>query len=1173
MRERSWTTEQSQAIQSRGGTLLVSAAAGSGKTAVLVERVVSMLLDEEHPVDADRLLVVTFSNAAAREMRQRIDARLAQEQAARPYSQHLRRQRFLMERAHISTIHAFCLDLISRHTEELDLPADFILGEEGRLSLIRQEAAAQAIENFYASDGDGSFSDLVELLSGGRDDNRVTDTIFKLYDFIRSHPFYEDWLAGKEKMYDPAIPAEQTVWGKTILAYGTEAITYCLQQNRELLEQMDGILELEKAYGAPFREDGQRLSALLSSLRSGDWDSCCAQLQTFSFGRLGALRGFEDDVLKKSLQSGRDQIKKIIKGLAQRQFCADAGEFREDISDLRPKVSTLFSLVLAYDRQYSQLKKEQKLLDFSDLEHMALRLLMERLGDTYRPTALAQQTAQEYEEVLVDEYQDTNSAQDMIFSAVSRQGENLFMVGDVKQSIYRFRQAMPEIFMEKLDRYGPFDGKNYPAKIILGKNFRSRPEVTEFVNFVFRQLMSQKMGEMEYSREQELIPAADYPPDKQMQAELHLIDIQEEKANAVQLEAAYVARRIARLMTDGSTVWENGAPRPVRFGDVCILLRSPKNKAQVYREAFLKEGINSWSDSRNGFLQAREIRVMVAFLQMLDNPYRDIPLLTVLMSDLFGFTPDQIAKIRLLDQRGSFYSALQESARQGNESSAAFLRQTQLLRRLAVSMPVAGLLTEIYARTDYPAIVSAYPMGQARKANLHQLCSFAAAFEKSGGRGLYAFVRFLDRLSDQKADFEPASSGGGSDAVQILSIHRSKGLEFPYVFLCDGAKAFNKQDLRDRIAVHPQMGFACVRRDSALLKEFTTVPLEALRLENERAGLSEELRVLYVALTRAKEKLFITMSGNVDKMLQKASLAAQGPLQPFVVRSADSIGAWLLMCALRHPDCHELRERAGAVFGGLAESEQAALQVVFGQVQEWKTLENDEATKVVSGPDEVFLARLRANGAWRYPYEEATHIPQKLGVSAVAKKETSERYAFTKTPRFLTGEKMSGAQRGDALHHFMQYADYERCAADPDSELERLLQLEYLTPAQAQVIPLERIAHFFSSDLYRRMTASDRLERELRFLWEIDGSLMGYENAGEDRITVQGVADCVFWEEDGAVIVDYKTDRVSCAEELADKYREQLRIYRLILQQSLQTKVKECVLYSFHLGEEIQLDF
>lgn len=1172
MREKNWTPQQAQAIESRGGSLLVSAAAGSGKTAVLVERVVSMILDETNPVDADRLLVVTFSNAAAKEMRQRIDARLEQEQRANPHSQYLRRQRFLMERAHISTIHAFCLNLIRQHTETLDLPTDLISGEEERLSLLRQEAVTLAMEEFYAADRDGSFPALVELLSGGRDDRRVSDTILKLYGFIRSHPFYEDWLADKEKMYDSRIPVGETIWGRTILSYGAEAVEYAMQINRELKEQALGIPQLEKAYLPAFEEDARNLAALGELLQSGNWDGCCRRLKSFHFGRLGALRGFEDAALKESLQAGRDRIKKIIKGLTQHQFCADEREFQEDIADLRPKVSTLFRLTLAFDRQYSRLKREQKLLDFSDLEHLSLALLMERSDGGYRPTALAVQLAQEYEEIMVDEYQDTNSAQDMLFWAVSKEGKNLFMVGDLKQSIYRFRQAMPEIFLEKLDAYHPFDGKAYPAKIVLGKNFRSRTEVTGLVNFLFRQLTSRRLGEMDYGPQEELVPAASYPPAEGVQPQLHLIDTTASIEPAVQQEAFYVAKKISQLITAGERVWEDGAPRPLRLGDICILLRSPKNKAQAYRDAFLQAGINSWADSRGSFLRAREISAITALLQVLDNPYRDIPLLTALMSDLFGFSPEQIAKIRLLDRGGAFYSALQKSARLGDEASEAFLRRTALLRRLAAVMPVPDLLTEIYAQTDYPALVSSYPMGETRRANLYQLCGYAQTYQKSGGRGLYAFVRFLDRLSEQKTDFETPAAGESADAVRIISIHRSKGLEFPYVFLCDGAKAFNKQELRERIALHPQMGFACVRRDGKLLKEFTTVPLEALRLENERANLSEELRVLYVALTRAKERLFITVAGDTEKMLRRAAQAGDGPLRPFAVRNADSMGAWILLCALRHPDCQALREKAG-IAAGWKEREKTPLEICWGTgglgSEEKEELEENPA----QGIDESILEKLRERASWRYPYEEATRLPQKLGVSQVAKKDRLGRYSFTKTPQFLSGEKLSPAQRGDALHQFMQYADYARCAQNAEEELQRLLELEFLTPVQAQVIPLEKVRHFFACGLYRRMAAARRMERELRFFWDIDSRQMGYDGAGADKITVQGVADCVFWEADGAVIVDYKTDAVSSAGDLADKYREQLRLYRLILQESLQTPVKSCILYSFSLEREIPLTF
>ena len=869
----SFTKEQNQAITSRERNLLVSASAGSGKTTVMIERILSLI---EDGASLENMVVCTFTRSAASDMRDKLqNALLKRVGDGTEFSEVAERELLLLPTAEISTLHSWCQRLIRNYFYVIGADPAFEIADEEEAGAMLNAAVDEAVEEKIAA-GDADFNEFYDVMLSGRTDYALKKLVREVYYYAEAQSDPEAWFLSTATR------------GLNVPAQSEAVIEEAkIRLKERFLPRAKDLMS--RTAEAGFKRNYAAVELLVENILTGGSEPIPTPT-----GRIpDEFRGLNDEyqALKKAYAKAESALTEF---------------FEAPVPDERTRTFTriLLELTASAKDKYAEEKKRRARLDYSDLEHLTVKLV--------ENPECAAEIRERYRYIFVDEYQDVNPLQERIISALG--GASLFLVGDVKQSIYRFRQAMPEIFMEKLDRYGPFDGKNYPAKIILGKNFRSRPEVTEFVNFVFRQLMSQKMGEMEYSREQELIPAADYPPDKQMQAELHLIDIQEEKANSVQLEAAYVARRIARLMTDGSTVWENGAPRPVRFGDVCILLRSPKNKAQVYREAFLKEGINSWSDSRNGFLQAREIRVMVAFLQMLDNPYRDIPLLTVLMSDLFGFTPDQIAKIRLLDQRGSFYSALQESARQGDESSAAFLRQTQLLRRLAVSMPVAGLLTEIYARTDYPAIVSAYPMGQARKANLHQLCSFAAAFEKSGGRGLYAFVRFLDRLSDQKADFEPASSGGGSDAVQILSIHRSKGLEFPYVFLCDGAKAFNKQDLRDRIAVHPQMGFACVRRDSALLKEFTTVPLEALRLENERAGLSEELRVLYVALTRAKEKLFITMSGNVDKMLQKASLAAQGPLQPFVVRSADSIGAWLLMCALRHPDCHELRARCLAVW-------------------------------------------------------------------------------------------------------------------------------------------------------------------------------------------------------------------------------------------------------------------
>ena len=783
---------------------------------------------------------------------------------------------------------------------------------------------------------------------------------------------------------------------------------------------------------------------------------------------------------------------------------------------------------------------------------------------------LAKELSQEFEEILVDEYQDTNAAQDMIFAAVSKNHSNLFMVGDVKQSIYRFRQAMPEIFIAKMDEFAPYDGKTYPAKLQLSRNFRSRDGVTDFINYIFALIMSRDMGEILYDEEHMLFPGAEYPESREKESEIVLIETGESAAESLRQEAGYVAARIAQMLTDGTTVTENGQERPLRMGDICILLRSTKNRAQIYRDALLREGINSWSESRGGFLQSKEISVMTAFLQVLDNPYRDIPLLTVLLSDLFGMSPEQVSRIRLLDRKGALYSGLLQMAESGEETAVHAVQLIESLRRLSIRLTTADLLTEIYARTDYPALVSAYPMGDVRRANLRQLVRYADAFSQNGGSGLYGFVRFLDRLNEKRADLNGASVDAAENAVCITSIHRSKGLEYPVVFLCDTGRSFNKQDLRERIALHPQMGFACVRRDKNLYKEFTTIPLEALRLENERADLSEELRILYVAMTRAKEKLIITGAGKFEKRLKKAIVTAKEQMTPYVVRSADSLVGWLTLCAMLHPAGYAVRQAAGVQMIG-EENNAPPLTVRYLSVLSGGSFREEmPAVDESILADEELYTKLKKAADWVYPHEAVSRIPQKMGVSALTKGESAEHYAFTKVPRFLSGEDMSGAQKGSAVHQFMQYADYAACARDLEGEIQRMEQMAFLSPTQIKVLDRDKLHRFFASHLYRRMEQAHKIQRELRFLTDLPLTRLGCESKDE-TITVQGVADCIFYEADGPVIVDYKTDIVSSPQQLIDRYRGQLELYREILEESLQTPVKECIIYSFHLGQEISL--
>lgn len=1171
MAEKKWTDKQRQAIESRGGTLLLCAAAGSGKTAVLVERAVRRMTDPENPVDADRMLIVTFTNAAAAEMKARIQARLSAMLEEAPGDLGLRRQQMLLERAQISTIHSFCLDFIRRHFERLSVAPDCAVGDENQLALLRDAAAEEAVEDFYARDGDGGFAELVELLSSGRDDRKLMETVFKLYDFIRSHPFYESWLDKKLALYREPGGAAESVWGEVILRYAAQTVSYaagCIRQAQELIREDAAA---EKAYGPALAGDLAQLEELAEQIENRAWDAVCGRLRGFVFGRLGALRG--ENPVKDGVKALRDQVKSAVGKLAEKQFCATEEEFAQDIEDLVPKVERLFSLVKDFSRRLEEKKREKKLLDFSDLEHLTLSLLMEPDGEGYSPTALAREEAQKYDEIFIDEYQDTNEVQDMIFRGLSRREENLFFVGDVKQSIYRFRQAMPEIFLDKKDRYRPWDGRVFPAKLTLERNFRSRREVTDTVNFFFSQLMSRELGEIDYTGEELLVPGAAYPESTSCRTEFCILDLEGEERPAVQVEAAFAARRVRRLLESGMEIQGETGPRAVLPRDICILLRSPKGKAAAYVEALRKEGVSAWSEGTGSYLESREVSAVLSLLRAVDDPLSDIPLAAALLSPIGGFDPDALARLRLRDRSRELYLSLLEAAGEGEPAAERFVRMLEGFRREAARLPVEALLRHIYSTTEYPSIVLAQPRGEERRANLLLLAEYAAAYSRGGG-GLSGFLRYLGRLTERGSDLPGAAgASGGEDAVRVMSIHRSKGLEFPVVLLCDTAKSFNKQDLRDRTILHPQLGFACVRRDRRLGIQFTTVPMEALRLENERASLSEEMRVLYVALTRAREKLIITAALKKPwQTLSRLSAETGDQISPAVVRAGGSYAQWMLQSLIRHPDLAALRERGGIglprVLSGEESRFEVSLEPPAGQMEEPET-----AAKFTAVPDREDLLRLRRQTGFVYPHPASVLTPSKLGVSEAAKGAPARKPDFSRVPRFLPEDTLTGARRGQAVHKFMQFSRYEEARKDLEGEVRRLAERRYLTEAEAASLDLTALRRFFASELYGRIRRSEEVKRELRFLWEASPGQLGLAGEPEDRITVQGVADCVFREGEALVLVDYKSDRVGAPEELARRYGRQLEIYRDILQEGLGLPVRECRIYSFALGRDILLDF
>ncbi|MCL2856616.1 MAG: helicase-exonuclease AddAB subunit AddA [Oscillospiraceae bacterium] len=1178
-----WTAPQQDAIDARRGPILVSAAAGSGKTSVLVERAVRLMLDDENPIPADRLLIVTFTNAAAGEMKERISRRLGDLARQNPGDLCITRQQALMGGASIGTIHSFCLELIRQNFQDLPISQDFVLAGEGELELLRQECAGEVIEDFYARGG-ADFLALVELLSTSRDDGQLTRTLLRLYDFARSHPFYLGWLAETEQLYHDSPPIEETAWGRSLLGHAGRTLEYCAAITEGLLSAIDSDAAAQKAYGSALAGDLLGYRRCLAALQTAGWDSAVEALAQLEFARIGVLK--DNEALKARVKVGRERCKKLARALSEKALNATSADFAEDMADLAPKVSALFELCREFDACFTDHKKRKKRLDFSDLEHLALSLLAapDDKG-SYLRTEAAATLACRYGAVLVDEYQDVNEVQSIIFTSVSDKERNLFLVGDAKQSIYSFRLATPAIFLERKAAAFPYHTGQTPAKIILGENFRSRRQVTGAVNYLFSLLMSEQLGDIAYTGEEELACAAQYPEHEKAAAEFLLVDAggqEGEGEDATAIEADCVARKIEQMIDSKYLVndRETGRLRPARPGDFCLLLRSPKGRLQTYVNAIEARGMPVSAQGADGFLGLREVSMVVCLLEALDNPLLDISLAAALSSPLFGFVDDDLAAIRLADRSVPFYRALLAVAA-GEDKLAArcreFLELFGKVRSRAAVLPADRLLLEIYALTGALAIVGAMPMGESRRQNLLLLVEYAQTYHQMGYKQLGGFVGLLTRLREGGGDLTPAGlTGEGGVGVKVMSVHRSKGLEFPVVILAGTARQFNLQDLNRNTLLHSEYGFACVRREAGILKQYPTIPMQAIRLEARRSTLGEELRVLYVALTRAKEKLIITACprGNLGKKLgDLAGDIAGGGLNPREAEEARSPMDWLLMALLRHPDGGPLRELAGCKdLEPIAAYTPWHVEVVAPPEKACEAAKMAGISRIVPA-DPVLFSALQERLAWRYPHRDQISIPAKLAVSALGKRGNESLRRFGSRPRFMGERALTPAERGQAMHSFMQFANYSRARDDLPAEAERLGIGGFLTAAQIESLDLARLRTFFHSPLASRIFAAKEVMRELKFLGSCGEDILSQYLEGMDansRVALQGVADCVFIEEDGAVILDYKTDRVQTLEQLAERYAFQLRLYRQILAQALSVPIKECILYSFALGAAVE---
>jgi len=1093
--------------------------------------------------------------------------------AADPENRHLRRQSSLCVRAQIGTIHSFCTAVIRENSHLLGLEPDFTVAEEDRCAQMKAAALDRLLSRRYETiETDADFRALVDTVGAGRDDSRLSERILSLHQAMQSHAEPDSWARRQQAALDVSGLTDpgETPWGADLLAWAGDAAAWWQQSFSRLLGDLTAEPEknaaLIKAYGPSLTETAAALDALAHAPAGRSWEDWRQRLPV-PFPRLSGPRGDYDAALAERVKALRDQCKSAMEELAA-LFAAPGADLLAELARTRGPMACLLELTLEFDGLYAAAKRRAGVVDFADLEHMACRLLWDSAENA--PTALARELSTRYREILVDEYQDVNAVQDRIFTSVSRAGKNLFAVGDVKQSIYRFRLADPGIFLEKYRAYGA--GADGPGvRVLLRENFRSRRSILDAANHVFSNLMSRSLGELDYDGDAALVPAAAYPEAGEAPVELLVFplpeDAGEDSPDRTLFEARRAAGRIESLIRSGARVWENGESRPASWGDVVILLRAPGSAGAAYRRALLERGIPVSADAGAGFFSAPEVAMARSILETVDNPRQDVPLLSALSSPAFGFTPDELAAIRAGSRTGDFFSALRARG-ETDEKCRRFLALLEELRALAPELPADELLTLIYDRLQLESLCAAMEDGPRRLRNLEKLLDYARRFEAEGYRGLFRFTAWLRRL-EERGEEPPAPAEQTGDAVSILSIHKSKGLEFPFVFLCDTGRRFSRRDLLGPVLCHPALGLGPKVIDPDRGLEYPSLAHRAVKRRLLTESLSEELRVLYVAMTRARERLFITCAERApERTLSKLAATAASPLPPAVLEKAASPARWLLHTALL-PDS-PLRLRI--------EPEETAAETADTAAR---------ADGAETAPDPAARDRLAAALAWRYAHPAAETLPSKLTATELKAGREADAEAAPLTPDqggfsfrlpVLTGRErpLTASERGTAAHLVLQYMDF---AAGTDeaavkAEIARLASQGYLTGQQARAVEPGRILRFFRSDVGRRVLAAEKLWREFPFslLCPASDVLPG---GGGDEILLQGVIDCCFLENGALTIVDYKTDAVT-AEQVprrAERYFGQLRAYAAALGRIMGLPVARATLYFLRCGESFDVTF
>jgi len=1325
--ETKWTPEQLDAIKERNCSLLVAAAAGAGKTAVLVERIIRRITDPKKPLDIDKLLVVTFTNAAAAEMRERIAGTISAALTEDPYSRNIQRQLTLLNKASITTLHSFFLEVIRNNFHLVDIDPGFRIADETEAVLMQIEVLNELFEEQYEiEEGNQDFFELLECYGGNRDDQALQDMVLNLYSFVQSIPWPEKWLEEMTESFNLKQGADfgDTPWGQVLLKSVSIELGGLYEMLNQAVELMAGEPGLE-GHRDVFMEDLRGLKTLLQTLegKGTKWDVVYSAIQNVTFRRLPPAGKDADTDKKDRCKQIRDDVKKGIGKLQERVFTGDSAEIQKDLRVVYPVIKALARLTTEFSFRYAARKRQNSVLDFNDLEHFCLEILAERdeNGDV-RPSPTALAYREKYEEILVDEYQDSNLVQELMIKLISREDSgqpNVFMVGDVKQSIYRFRQARPELFLEKYVEYSM--EKDSPLrKILLFRNFRSRKEIVDAVNFIFKQIMSLYVGELDYSDIEALNYGANYSEPCREGAltggetELHLIQTGDDRGDIfsgnqesgegqnqesgegleepdgnleledmpdnVQCEARLAARRIQQLMEpDGEgrrfCVFDKDLKqyRELQYRDIVILLRTTKNWSEVFMEELRQLGIPAFADTGSGFFKTSEVQVILSLLQVIDNPLQDIPLLAVLRSPIVGFTTDELAELRLADRKADIYHALctlargddsrekdsgarsptspdktedeesglpegetpfgdhlsvgdselsndsmcqcgnkvgqRDSVSQASMKAAAFLEKLEKWRDMSLYMSTDQLLWQLYNETGYFAMVGAMPAGEQRQANLRILFERARQFEETSYKGLFNFIYFIDKLKSSRGDMGSAKIlGENENVVRIMSIHKAKGLEFPVVFLCGCGKQFNIQDTYKSILLHQELGFGPDVVHHRRRLAYPSIPKQAIREKIYTENLSEEMRILYVAMTRAREKLIITGAvGDTTKTVSKWARCAnvQGEkLSVYDVHKGRCFLDWIGPALLRHKGCEDLRSWAPGE--GIIETvkDSSVWNIVLWdktQVLSSGSPEGAAAGENLIWPEEPgsdmtpLTQEIKRRLDWEYEYAKASQVPAKMSVTELKhrfedqlRQETIEAVQIEKStsiagplpqlvrkPLFLQEQKsLSGAEAGTALHFVMQHLDFDK--GDLEGQLEAMVEKDLLTRQQADSVDITKISRFLESPLGNRLMAAERVNREVPFQMELPCYELFEDMKDEifsgETVLLQGVIDCYFEEEDGIVLLDYKTDRFpeGGTEVIRDRYKTQIAYYARALELLTGKKVKDKYIYLFSTGEVLK---